>query len=483
MVTLRGNQLNGQFGTSCVIPGDVNNDGFDDLVVGAPYQGVGEVLEGIVYLYLGSPTGIHAPAAQTIQIDVAFANFGRNVARLGDVNHDGYADLVVGAPEFMNGEAAEGEVLAYFGSPAGFVTPASWTLEGNETNLELGLNGLGGGGDYNNDGNGDLIVGWPQSDSGANDGGRVTVYTSTPTSFQPTPILDVPTPGVGSLLGAAVGGMADFNGDGTTDLYYSAPGYGLAEQYEGIVKVRLGNLVGDWNADWPLAAWRTDGTAPIADGTRSNSTTGFNLHATGRSAAGRTRLKLEWEVKPLGAGFDFTGRGTSAWQTTSGASPGVGSKTTFNAAVTGLTPATRYHWRARYRSASPLFPWSPWFGPERITRNERMLSTGGGALPVGVDPAIPDASVLALAGAAPNPFTGSAALAFTLPRAGHAVLALYDVSGRLVKTVFDDVAPAGRTATAWDGRHADGRVAAAGAYFTRLTFEGEERIGKVVRLR
>jgi flagellar hook assembly protein FlgD len=52
-----------------------------------------------------------------------------------------------------------------------------------------------------------------------------------------------------------------------------------------------------------------------------------------------------------------------------------------------------------------------------------------------------------------------------------------------VRTVFAGAAPAGRTAAAWDGRDGDGRAVPAGAYFSRLVFGGEERIGKVVRLR
>jgi len=483
VVTLHSNQGNAVFGVSCAIPGDVNQDGYDDLVVGAPYFNDGSLQEGAVFLYFGSPTGIHAPAAQELQINVTDARLGWSVARIGDVNGDGFADLAVGAPGFTDGESQEGRVLVYYGSVTGFVTPATWTLDGNEVDAQIGYLGLGGAGDFNGDGYGDVIVGEPVLDAGGVDAGRILLFPGGPTGLGTSPILDIISGYAGIELGAAVGGMADFNGDGASDLYYSAPQFDLAYPNEGAAIVRVGNTYDTWNANWPVAAWRTDGTAPIVPGQRSNSTTGFNLHATARSAAGRTRLKLEYEVKPQNTPFNFAGRGASAWQNTGGVLPGAGSKATVNAAVTGLLPATRYHWRARYRSASPLFPSSPWFGDERVGSTERMLSTAGGLLPVSVDPALAAPGPLALAGAAPNPFTQSAALAFTLPRAGRAVLALYDVHGRLVRTVFDGAAPAGRTAAAWDGRDADGHSAPAGAYFTRLVFEGEEKVGKIVRLR
>jgi hypothetical protein len=101
---------------------------------------------------------------------------------------------------------------------------------------------------------------------------------------------------------------------------------------------------------------------------------------------------------------------------------------------------------------------------------------------VGPPPLVP--GTIALSPAAPNPSGGSsaAALAFALPRAGQARLALYDVRGRLVRTLFDGAAPAGRTALAWDGMDTNGRRAAAGAYFARLTALGADATEKLVRL-
>ncbi len=90
---------------------------------------------------------------------------------------------------------------------------------------------------------------------------------------------------------------------------------------------------------------------------------------------------------------------------------------------------------------------------------------------------------LALAPPFPNPFTASSVLAFSLAVPRSVRLELYDVSGRLVRTLVDDELPAGAHTASWDGRADGGRECAAGVYFARLATEGEETTGKVVKLR
>lgn len=481
LVILRGNQGAALFGVSVAIPGDVNRDGYDDLVVGAHYYTDGEIHEGGAFLYLGSPTGIHAPASQILQIDQADAFFGWRVARIGDVNGDGYADVAVGAPDFTDGQSNEGGVFVYYGSPGGLSTASPWLIEGDVAGLTLGYWGIGSGGDLDGDGYGDFILGAPYSSGGAFEGGRVAVYPGGPGGLSYVPSFSFDGSVASIHAGTAVGGDGDFNGDGATDLYYTAPNYALVGPDEGAVAVLFGDMYGFASLDRSVSAWRADGTAPIATGLRSDATTAFRLKGTGRSAAGRTRVQLEWEVKPLATPFDFTGRARTGFQATGGIVPGLGSGSAFNASVTGLSPATPYRWRARYRSASPFFPSSPWIVDARRRSTERDLSTAGAPGPVAVDPEAP--GPLALAAALPNPFTESATLTFTLPRPGHATLSLYDVSGRLVRTLFDGVANAGSTRLTWDGTSQSGRAVPAGAYFGRLVFGNQETLRKVVRLR
>ena len=69
----------------------------------------------------------------------------------------------------------------------------------------------------------------------------------------------------------------------------------------------------------------------------------------------------------------------------------------------------------------------------------------------------------------PNPaFTSILHLAFTLPRAGHVRLAIYDLAGQRVRVLADRLVGAGAHAETWDGLDARGRALAAGVYFARI---------------
>jgi hypothetical protein len=85
------------FGYSVATAGDVNGDGYADLVVGAPSY---DDYRGKAYVYHGSPAGLGHTPAWTAVGENAGDHFGYAVATAGDVNGDGYADLVVGAPSY-----------------------------------------------------------------------------------------------------------------------------------------------------------------------------------------------------------------------------------------------------------------------------------------------------------------------------------------------------------------------------------------------
>lgn len=77
-----------------------------------------------------------------------------------------------------------------------------------------------------------------------------------------------------------------------------------------------------------------------------------------------------------------------------------------------------------------------------------------------------------LAAPTPNPFNPRTDLAFEIGDAGRARLAIHDAAGRLVRTLLDAELPAGRHASAWDGRDQAGRRVSGGAYLVRLTVDG-----------
>ncbi|HOX25878.1 MAG TPA: FlgD immunoglobulin-like domain containing protein [Candidatus Krumholzibacteria bacterium] len=85
-----------------------------------------------------------------------------------------------------------------------------------------------------------------------------------------------------------------------------------------------------------------------------------------------------------------------------------------------------------------------------------------------------------LAGAWPNPFNPQTTIAFELARADHARVAVFDLQGRVVRTLVDEDLPAGRHTAVWQGCDDGGRAVASGVYFVRLQAESGGGMAKVV---
>jgi hypothetical protein len=83
----------------------------------------------------------------------------------------------------------------------------------------------------------------------------------------------------------------------------------------------------------------------------------------------------------------------------------------------------------------------------------------------------------------PSPARGAASVSFDLPRPGRVRLDLYDVHGRLVRTLVDGPRAAGTHLARWDGRDGAGQPTAAGVYFLRIEAAGETKSGRIALLR
>jgi hypothetical protein len=86
-------------------------------------------------------------------------------------------------------------------------------------------------------------------------------------------------------------------------------------------------------------------------------------------------------------------------------------------------------------------------------------------------------------GARPNPFAASTEIPYTLPSPSHVSVRVYDVTGRLVRTLLDATRPAGAGRVTWDGRDASGRSAPTGVYFVKLTTPAGERTARMIKMR
>lgn len=143
------------YGTSVAGIGDVNGDGYDDIAVGAPSS---STYAGAVYVYHGSASGPATTYSKLITFTTSYSYFGTALAGAGDVNADGYDDLVVGADEYTSGSTDEGAVLVYHGSASGLPSTYNTKIEANSSYAYLG-GAVAGAGDVNGDGYDDIVVG------------------------------------------------------------------------------------------------------------------------------------------------------------------------------------------------------------------------------------------------------------------------------------------------------------------------------------
>jgi hypothetical protein len=111
------------FGFSVAGLGDVNQDGYDDVAVGAYRYTEDQREEGCVFVYRGSPIGLETSPNWSAGGDKAEAEFGYAIASAGDVNGDSNPDLIVGAPTFKFDEkVVMGRAYVFHGASAGEVT-------------------------------------------------------------------------------------------------------------------------------------------------------------------------------------------------------------------------------------------------------------------------------------------------------------------------------------------------------------------------
>ena len=221
------NQANALFGYAVNCAGDVNGDGYSDVVIGAYQFDGGEFYEGRVFVYHGSATGLSAVANWTAESNQVNAIFGFSVASAGDVNGDGYSDVIVGAPRFDNGQTNEGRAFVYHGSAAGLSATANWTTESNQANSQTGFS-VSSAGDRNNDGYSDVVVGIPYYASILANDGRAVVHNGSATGLGVTATEVFDSSVSQAQFGKSVACAGDVNGDGYSDLIIGSPEHNAA---------------------------------------------------------------------------------------------------------------------------------------------------------------------------------------------------------------------------------------------------------------
>ena len=217
-LTNEGNrQALAQFGYAVSGMADVNGDGYNDVLVGAPFYDRGETDEGVVFVYYGSPNGIAEPAARILEVDMPGAKFGFSLSTAGDVNGDGYTDIIVGAPSFSNGEDNEGAVFVYHGSPQGLSNTYARKIESNIAGAQFGY-AVSWAGDVNGDDYSDIVIGAPSYTNGQANEGAAYIYHGSASGIGATYARLLETNRANDNFGRAVSSAGDVNGDGYSDI-------------------------------------------------------------------------------------------------------------------------------------------------------------------------------------------------------------------------------------------------------------------------
>jgi len=217
------------FGESIAGAGDVNSDGYDDVIIAEPSYSGG----GIVLAYYGSPLGLSIVPDWIASAGPRDVHFGSSIASAGDVNGDNYDDVIIGSRGY-SGEIweREGAVYIYYGSLTGLKNQYAWTAKGNYFRANLGAS-VSGLGDINNDGYDDVVAGLPSDLLHPVDAGRAYIFLGSANGMAVTPAwnenLDSLPGGTRCAdvcrYGEPVAGVGDINGDGYVDMIVGASGY------------------------------------------------------------------------------------------------------------------------------------------------------------------------------------------------------------------------------------------------------------------
>ena len=241
--TFESNQTGAIFGTAVGAAGDVNGDGYDDITVGAPqYDVPGTADVGAAFVFFGTGDGISSTYT-LLYGDQGGSRFGDAVSAAGDVNHDGYGDILVGAPFYDNNpqdtKDAEGAAFIFLGSSTGVITTPHRRLFSGGSGVQFGAS-VGAVGDANDDGYADVIIGAPYYTYDQSAEGAAFVYLGSPSGLSAGPIWRGEGNKADAMFGYAVGSAGDVDGDNFVDIIVGAPEYKIETVKRGRASVYLG---------------------------------------------------------------------------------------------------------------------------------------------------------------------------------------------------------------------------------------------------
>ncbi len=312
---LSGSAADDQAGISVASAGDVNGDGYDDIIIGAREADPNGSNSGASYVVFGKASGFTANIElSTLNGTTGFKlsgvgedqRSGISVASAGDVNGDGYDDLIVGAYRASGTGTDTGAAYVVFGKASGFAANIDLSSLDGTTGFRLsGVNSLdyagfsvASAGDVNGDGFDDLIVGAKGADSNGSNSGTSYVVFGKASGFAVNIDLSSLDGATGfrlsgvaewDLAGFSVASAGDVNGDGYDDLIVGTPAADENGSSSGVSYVVFG---------------KASGFAANIDLSSLNGTTGFKLSGAMLGDQSGVSVALAGDVN--GDGYDDT---------------------------------------------------------------------------------------------------------------------------------------------------------------------------------
>jgi hypothetical protein len=451
-VTLDGAATSDRFGNSVAGAGDVNGDGFADVIVGARDNDAGGAEAGRAYLYYGGAPP-NAVADLLLTGAAAADNFGVSVAGAGDVNRDGFADLIVGAHRSDIGASDAGRAYVYYGGTTPDVV-ADLTASGEAAQNFFGIS-VASAGDINSDGFDDLIVGGHLNDIAATDAGRAYLYDCNR--------YFVTSPNGGETWNVGATQNVTWQGSEPADLWLSVDAGYTYQLLRPDVGGNASNIL-------PLLVPHTPTKFALV-----------KLTPADPQVLGQDESNLRFTIQSSVALLSFTathgGSGADlSWNTDPGVGPeGLAGYRLYRTSGGGeerrvgpdLIAENRYH-------DSDAAPGSRY----RLTAvNGLMEETELGAASM---------ALVAPLSASPVPYrSGHLTITFAVDGVrgggrGEALVELYDLSGRRVTTLAQGSFQAGHQSVRWNGRDEAGARVPNGVYFVRSRTAGLDHRLRVV---
>jgi hypothetical protein len=251
--------------------GDVNGDGYDDLLMTAPYNNDGGTHAGKVYLFFGKASGwamdVNATSANASFIAEGAGDAGGGAGEGtglcgGDINGDGLSDIVIGMPQNDDAGSNRGQVYIIFGKTSGWQKNVGLAQADASYRGEYNGDWLGRyadcDGDVNGDGIDDLVMASSVNDENGVDAGQVYIVFGKSSGWTMDTNVSKADASVlgesgGDSAGISVAIAPDMNGDGIDDILIGAANNDRGGNLAGAAYLVLGRKTADWKMDMPLA--------------------------------------------------------------------------------------------------------------------------------------------------------------------------------------------------------------------------------------